>query len=88
MSKLIFAEIGWEDYLYWQTKDKKTLNKINKLLKEVQRQPYKGSGKPEPLKGSNHNVWSRRINKKDRLVYEVRDDGVLIKQCKGHYDDK
>lgn len=88
MSKLIFSEHGWADYLWWQTEDKKTLKKINKLLQEVQRNPFSNIGKGEPLKNANPNTWSRRINKKDRLVYEIRDDGVLIKQCKGHYDDK
>lgn len=88
MSKLSFADDAWNEYLYWQMQDRKIIKKINKLLKEVQRTPFKGDGKPEPLKGANPNTWSRRINKKDRLVYEVSDDGILIKQCKGHYDDK
>lgn len=88
MSRLIFSENGWKDYLYWQTQDKKTLDKINRLLKEVQRTPFKGEGKPEPLRKSVSDAWSRRINKKDRLVYEVREDGILIKQCRGHYNDK
>ncbi|MBQ8518239.1 MAG: Txe/YoeB family addiction module toxin [Agathobacter sp.] len=88
MAKLTFSENGWEEYLYWQSQDLKTLKKINKLLKEVQRTPYKGSGKPEPLKKAEPNTWSRRINKKDRLVYVVSDDSIFIKQCKGHYDDK
>lgn len=88
MARLIFSENGWEEYLYWQSQDLKTLKKINKLLKEVQRTPFKGGGKPEPLKKAEPDTWSRRINKKDRLVYVVSDDGILIKQCKGHYDDK
>lgn len=88
MAKLTFTEHGWEEYVFWQTHDLKTLKKINKLLKEVQRTPFKGGGKPEPLKNTNPNTWSRRINQKDRLVYEVSDDGIIIKQCKGHYDDK
>ena len=88
MSRLIFSENGWEDYLYWQSQDKKTLDKINRLLKEVQRTPFKGEGKPKPLRKSISNAWSRRINQKDRLVYEVCEKGILIKQCKGHYDDK
>lgn len=62
--------------------------KINKLLQEVQRNPFVGMGKGEPLKNARPNTWSRRINKKDRLVYEISDDGILIKQCKGHYEDK
>ena len=88
MSKIIFAEYAWEDYLYWQIHDKNALDKINKLIKEVQRHPFIGSGKPEPLKNAEPNTWSRRINQKDRLVYVVNDDGITIKQCKGHYDDK
>ena len=88
MAKLTFTEHGWEDYIFWQSKDSKTLKKINKLLKEVQRTPFDGTGKAEPLKCKNADAWSRRINKKDRLVYVVTDDNVLIVQCKGHYDDK
>ena len=88
MAKLTFTEHGWEDYIFWQTQDTKTLKKINKLLKEVQRTPFQGTGKVEPLKYKNADAWSRRINKKDRLVYVVTDDNVLIVQCKGHYDDK
>lgn len=88
MSKLTFSDNGWEDYLDWQSQDLKMLKRINKLLKEVQRTPFKGSGKPEPLKKAEPNTWSRRINKKDRLVYVVTDDGIIIEQCKGHYDDK
>ena len=88
MSKLSFSDDAWNEYLYWQMQDKKVLKKINKLLKEVQRTPFKGDGKPEPLKNKGADIWSRRINKKDRLVYQVLDDGVLIVQCKGHYDDK
>ena len=85
MSKITFAEDAWEEYLYWQAQDKKTLKKINSLLKSIQREPFIGEGKPEPLKGGN---WSRRINDKDRLVYEVVDENIIIIQCKGHYDDK
>lgn len=88
MSKIIFSEHGWDDYLYWQSQDQKILEKINILLKEVQRAPFKGKGKPKPLKKAGPNVWSRRINEKDRLVYEISDDGIIISQCKGHYDDK
>lgn len=88
MAKLTFSENAWEEYVYWQNQDLKTLKKINKLLKEVQRAPFKGSGKPEPLKKVEPNTWSRHISKKDRLVYVVSDDGIIIKQCKGHYDDK
>ena len=87
MSKITFSENAWEEYLYWQATDKKILKKINKLLKEIQRTPFVGEGKPEPLKWSSES-WSRRINEKDRLVYEVTDDNINIIQCKGHYKDK
>ena len=85
MSKLTFSEIAWNDYLYWQTQDKKTLIKLNALLKEIQRTPFTGSGKPEPLKHDKSGRWSRRINETDRLVYLVNGDTIEITQCKGHY---
>ena len=87
MSKITFAEDAWEEYLFWQMQDKKTLRKINSLLKEIQRNPFSGAGKPEPLKGDTKN-WSRRINDADRLVYEIVDNYIVVKQCKGHYNDK
>ena len=87
MSDFLFTEDGMEDYLYWQTQDRKTLKKINSLLKEISRDPFKGEGKPEPLKGEN-GKWSRRINGEDRLVYKYEDGQVTIYQCKGHYSDK
>lgn len=87
MSKITFSENAWEEYLYWQATDKKMLKKINKLLKEIQRTPFKGEGKPEPLK-RRLDSWSRRINEKDRLVYEVKDNNIMVIQCKGHYNDK
>lgn len=87
MSRITFAEDAWEDYLYWQAQDKKTLKKINALLKEIQRSPFEGTGKPEPLKGDLSGIWSRRINEKDRLVYRFEDDIVIVEQCKRHYDD-
>lgn len=88
MSKITFAENAWEDYLYWQIQDKKILKNINLLLKEIQRTPFEGSGKPEPLRGELSGSWSRRITEKDRLVYEIADGTVLVKQCKGHYSDR
>lgn len=88
MSRISFSEHSWEEYTYWQTQDKKTLKKINGLLKEIQRSPFVGEGKPELLKNRPGNIWSRRINDKDRLVYEVRENEIIIIQCKGHYDDK
>ena len=88
MSRITFAEVAWEEYLYWQMQDKKTLREINALLKEIQRDPFHGEGKPEPLKGELTGNWSRRINDKDRLVYEVEQSMIIVKQCKGHYADK
>lgn len=87
MSKLTFAENAWEEYLYWQTQDRKTLKKINSLLKDIIRHPFDGEGKPEALKGED-NLWSRRINERDRLVYEISEGEIFILQCKGHYNDK
>lgn len=88
MSKITFAEDAWTEYLYWQSQDKKTLKKINNLLKAIQRDPFTGEGKPEPLKDSLNGEWSRRINEKDRLVYIANTENIIIIQCKGHYNDK
>jgi toxin YoeB len=84
--KLIWSSGAWEDYLYWQTQDKKTLKRINKLIKEITRTPYEGTGKPEPLKHNWAGYWSRRIDQVNRLVYKVTDDAVLIAQCRFHYE--
>ena len=78
---------AWEDYVYWQENEKKILKRINRLIKDIFRHPFTGIGKPEPLKGNLSGLWSRRINDEHRLVYLVEDDGVLIFQCKGHYED-
>ena len=83
--KIVFATDAWEDYLYWQKQDKKILNKINRLIKEIQREPYDGIGEPEPLKYSWTGYWSRRINIEHRLVYKVTEDSLLIAQCRYHY---
>ena len=88
MSKISFSEAAWEEYLYWQLQDKKTLKKINELLKEIQSTPFSGKGEPEGLRGDLSGKWSRRINMKDRLVYEVSEEMITVIQCKGHYDDK
>ena len=87
MSKLTFTEKAFAEYLYWQQQDKKTLKRINSLLKEISREPFSGTGKPEPLKGNYSGLWSRRIDDVNRLVYRVSDDQIEIYQCKGHYDD-
>ena len=87
MANLSFAEDAWAEYIAWQSQDKKTLKKINNLLKDIQRSPFSGEGKPEPLKGDKSGKWSRRINETDRLVYGINGDVIIIYQCKGHYDD-
>ncbi len=83
-----FTDIGWEDYLYWQTEDRKTLRKINTLLKDIERNGNEGIGKPEPLTGDLSGFWSRRINQKDRLIYALEMDQIIIIACRYHYDDK
>lgn len=83
--KLVFSENAWEDYLYWLKTDKKTLDRINKLIKETNREPCEGIGKPELLKHSLAGYWSRRINEEDRMVYKVTDDALLIAQLRYHY---
>ena len=82
-----FTDIGWEDYLYWQSGDRKTLRKINTLLKDIERNGNEGIGKPEPLTGDLSGFWSRRINQKDRLIYALEMDQIIIIACRYHYDD-
>lgn len=84
----IWDDVAWEDYVYWQTQDKKTLKKINTLLKDIDRNGYTGIGKPEPLTGDLAGYWSRRIDEKNRLVYKIADGAIRIAQCKTHYGDK
>lgn len=83
--KLIFSEHAWEDYLYWQVTDRQMLKRINLLIKEIMRDPFKGSGKPEPLKHGLSGYWARRINDEHRLVYRPGDDSILIAQARYHY---
>lgn len=87
MADFRFSESAWEDYLYWQMQDKKTLKRINSLLQDIARNGYSGLGKPEPLRGDLSGYWSRRIDDVHRLVYRISEESVLIIQCKGHYDD-
>ena len=82
---LVFATNAWEDYTYWQQTDKKILKRINLLIKEIKREPFKGIGEPEPLKYNWSGYWSRRITLEHRLVYKVTDNSVLIAQCRYHY---
>jgi toxin YoeB len=84
--KYVFVEESWDDYLYWQKTDKKKLQRINELLKDIARQPYDGIGKPEPLKHQLAGFWSRRIDEEHRLIYSVRGDEILIAKCRYHYD--
>jgi toxin YoeB len=83
--KLVFSEAAWEDYLYWQKTDAKTLARINQLVREASRQPFSGIGKPEPLKHALKGYWSRRINDEHRFVYKVTDEALLIAQLRYHY---
>lgn len=83
--KIIFLSQGWEDYIYWVNTDKSVLKKINALIKEIERTPFEGSGKPEPLKHSLAGWWSRRLNLEHRLVYKVENESVFILQCRYHY---
>jgi len=83
--KLIFSENAWKDYLYWQKTDKKILKRINLLIRDIQRIPYGGIGKPEALKHGLSGYWSRRINDEHRIVYKVENDSVFIAQLRYHY---
>jgi toxin YoeB len=83
--KLIFSEHAWEDYLFWQRTDRKILERINTLIKEILRSPLEGIGKPEPLKHGLSGYWSRRINDEHRIVYKIETDSLLIAQLRYHY---
>lgn len=83
---LAFTENAWGDYTYWQKIDKKIVKKINELIKDIQRNPFDGIGKPEPLKYDLAGYWSRRIDHEHRLVYQVTEDELLIYACRFHYD--
>lgn len=84
--KYIFVDESWEDYLYWQKTNKKTLRKINELLKDIARNPFSGIGKSEPLKHKYKGFWSRRIDSEHRLIYAVKNEEILIAKCRFHYD--
>jgi toxin YoeB len=83
--RLIFSELAWEDYLYWQKTDKKQVQRINSLVKDITRDPFSGTGKPAPLKHALSGYGSRRINDEHRIVYKVADGDVLIAQLRYHY---
>ena len=84
--KYVFVDESWEDYLYWSKTDKKILERINDLIKDINRNPFKGLGKPEPLKHKYKGYWSRRITNEHRLIYQVKADEILILKCRFHYD--
>ena len=85
MHKIWFDE-AWADYVWWQAQDKKTLKRINNLLKDIERDNFNGIGKPEPLRGDLSGFWSRRIDEANRLVYRVIEGRLEIVSCKGHYE--
>lgn len=86
MKKIWFGE-AWEDYVYWQTQDRKTLKRVNAILKDIERSYFDGIGKPEPLKGELSGFWSRRIDAANRIVYRINNGLLEILSCRGHYDD-
>jgi toxin YoeB len=83
--KLIFSENAWDDYQYWVHADKKILKRVNALIQDIQRSPFSGIGKPEPLKHGLSGYWSRRINDEHRITYKIGDDSILIAQVRCHY---
>ncbi|MCR5067952.1 MAG: Txe/YoeB family addiction module toxin [Erysipelotrichaceae bacterium] len=84
----VFTEKGWQDYAYWQSEDRKTLKRINRLIEDIERNGNKGVGKPEPLTGRLSGFRSRRINDRDRLIYGVEGDDIFILACRYHYEDR
>ena len=85
--RILWDERAWEEYISWQIEDKKTLKRINALIKDIQRNPFDGIGKPEPLRENKSGWWSRRIDEANRIVYKVDGDIVVIASCKSHYKD-
>ena len=83
--KLVFADEAWEDYLFWQRQDRRMVERINRLIRETQREPFTGLGKPEPLKHALSGYWSRRITEEHRMVYKVEGDALLLAQLRYHY---
>jgi len=84
----VWQDDAWKDYLYWQTQDKKTLKRINQLIKDIERNGYDGIGKPEPLRHEYKGFWSRRIDDSNRIVYCIKNGQIEIAQCGSHYRDK
>jgi toxin YoeB len=86
--KLLWDDRAWDDYIYWQNQDKKTLKRINALVRDIQRDRFGGIGKPEPLTGNLSGWWSRRIDEENRIVYKEENGAIIIAACKGHYEGK
>lgn len=84
----LWTDEAWEQYLYWQSQDKKTLRRLNRLIEDISRNGNEGIGHPEPLKGDLSGLWSREIDEKNRLVYKIEGDCIKIYQCRSHYGDK
>lgn len=85
--RLLWEDRAWEDYLYWQMQDKKTLKRINALINDMKRTPFEGMGKPEPLRGNLSGYWSRRIDEVNRIVYCRQENVIYVISCRGHYED-
>ena len=85
--RLSWEEYAWDDYMYWLSQDKKTLRRLNQLIRDIQRNPFEGIGKPEPLRGDHAGWWSRRIDGENRIVYRVEGDQLVIAAVKGHYEE-
>ena len=83
--KLIFSDEAWDDYLYWQKQDRKMVDRINKIIQEIKREPFLGIGKPEPLKHALSGYWSRRLTDEHRIVYRIEGDSLLLAQLRYHY---
>jgi toxin YoeB len=83
--EVVFLDDAWEQYVYWQTEDRKTLRKVNMLINEIKRTPFEGTGKPEPLKHDLQGYWSRRIDSQNRLIYRIHNDQLKILACRFHY---
>ncbi len=81
----VFSADAWEDYLYWETRDRKTLKRVNALIRDIERNPFTGIGKPEPLRFGLAGCWSRRIDAANRLVYAIEGEDFIILSCKDHY---
>ena len=81
-----FVDESWEDYLYWQANNKNNLLRFNELIKVIKRSPFSGIGKPEPLKHKYKGCWSRKIDSEHRLIYQIKDDEIIILKCRFHYD--